>query len=65
MIIVLRQDAPPREIKNLQDSLDARGTVTTVIRGEERSVIAVIGEIGATVVVQVSRTDQRHGLRQV
>ena len=45
MIIVLRQDASPREIKNLQDSLRARGTVTTVIRGEERSVIAVIGAI--------------------
>ena len=48
MIIVLRQDATPREIKNLQDSLDARGTVTTVIRGAERSVIAVIGAIQFT-----------------
>ena len=45
MIIVLRQNASPQEIKNLQDSLRARGTVTTVIQGEERSVIAVIGAI--------------------
>ena len=45
MIIVLRQNASPQEIKNLQNSLRARGTVTTVIQGEERSVIAVIGAI--------------------
>jgi 3-deoxy-7-phosphoheptulonate synthase len=45
MIIVLRQDVSPREIKNLEDWLRARDTVTTVIRGEERSVIAVIGAI--------------------
>ena len=48
MIIVLRQDASPREIKNLQDWLRDRGTDTTVIRGEERSVIAVIGSIQFT-----------------
>ena len=45
MIIVLRQDVTPREIKRLEDSLHSRGMVTTVIRGEERSIIAVIGAI--------------------
>src|SRR3989304_1224089 len=45
MIIVLRQDVTPREIKRLEDSLHSRGMVTTVIRGEERSIIAVSGAI--------------------
>jgi len=45
MIIVLRQEASPRDISDLEGLLHERGTVTTVIRGEERSVIAVIGAI--------------------
>ena len=45
MIIVLRQDASSGEITDLEGWLHDHGTVTTVIRGEERSVIAVIGAI--------------------
>jgi 3-deoxy-7-phosphoheptulonate synthase len=45
MIIVLKQDVFPRQVKDLEKFLQDRGTVTSVIHGEERSIIAVIGAI--------------------
>jgi 3-deoxy-7-phosphoheptulonate synthase len=45
MILILRQDASNQEVESLERMLQERGTQTRAIRGEERSVIAVIGTI--------------------
>jgi 3-deoxy-7-phosphoheptulonate synthase len=46
MIIVLRRDATDKQVEDLEVLLRERGTQTRTIRGEERSIIAVIGAIG-------------------
>ena len=45
MILVLRRDISDKEIKELEGKLHSFGTQTRTIRGEERSVIAVIGTL--------------------
>ena len=45
MILVLRRDVSDKEIEELEGKLHDFGTQTRTIRGEERSVIAVIGSL--------------------
>ena len=45
MILVLRRDVSDKEIEELEGKLHDFGTETRTIRGEERSVIAVIGSL--------------------
>ena len=45
MILVLRRDVSDKEIEELEDKLHGYGSQTRTIRGEERSVIAVIGTL--------------------
>ena len=45
MILVLRRDVSDKEIEELEGKLHGYGSQTRIIRGEERSVIAVIGTL--------------------
>ncbi len=45
MILVLRRDVSEKQVEELESKLHDLGTQTRTIRGEERSVIAVIGAI--------------------
>lgn len=45
MILVLRRDASPRQVEELERKLQDLGMQTRTICGEERSVIAVVGTI--------------------
>src|ERR1700704_6511001 len=44
MIIVMRHDASPKQISDVVSRVEARGLRVNIVRGEERTIIGVIGD---------------------
>ena len=44
MIITMKKDAPEQEIKNLMESIEAKGVKVTMIQGTNYNVFGLVGD---------------------